>query len=119
MIKWCKILMVFSFVLMMSCRKEEILPVEPIKPKVDIFTLEQSKVTDGEEIMFNLPLDGVYTVKLIDKTTNQVLSKERFAGKKGTNNLKIYTKSLPVQYLYLTVEDMDKNQIGKTTITTN
>ena len=97
----------------------EIEPTVQPKPKVDIFTLEQSKVVDGEEIMFNLTTDGDYIIKLTDKVSDQVLSKEKINGKKGINNFKIYTKSLPVQYLYLTIEDMDKNQIGKTIITTN
>ncbi len=113
-----KILLIFV-VLLWGCTKMEIEPTPQPKPKVDIFTVTESKVIDGEEIMFNLPVDGTYILKLSDKETNQVLSKEKIAGKKGINNLKIYTKSLPVQYLYLTVEDVDKNQIGKTIIITN
>lgn len=104
---------------MIGCKKMEIEPVVPPKQKVDIFTVEQSTILNGEEIMFNLISDGIYILKLSDKLTNQVLSKEKINGKKGINNFKIYTKSLPVQYLYLTIEDMDKNQIGKTIITTN
>jgi hypothetical protein len=37
----------------------------------------------------------------------------------GENKLKIYTKSLPVKYLYLVLEDASKTQVGKTSITVN
>jgi hypothetical protein len=54
-----------------------------------------------------------------DSITNQVVTRERFKGKVGENKLKIYTKSLPIKYLYLILEDSTKTQIGKTAITIN
>ncbi len=101
-----------------SCTKMEIEPT-PIVREVDIFTLSESKVSDGQEIMFNLKYDGYFIIKLSDKATNQVLSKEKIYGKNGINYLKIYTKTMPSQYLYLTVEDTAKVQIAKTVLITN
>ena len=56
---------------------------------------------------------------MIDSAANQVVTRERFAGKVGENKLKIYTKSLSATYLYLILEDGSKVQIGKTTIIIN
>jgi hypothetical protein len=53
---------------------------------------------------------------LIDKETGQVISREKFTGQIGENVKKIYTKSIQVRYLYLVLEDGDKNQLKKTTI---
>ena len=69
-------------------------------------------------IHFDLPLDGVYTLTLIDKETGQVIGRERFNGKIGENIKKIYTNSIQSQYLYLLLEDVTKKEIGKTTIIT-
>ena len=53
------------------------------------------------------------------KKSGQVVSRERFIGKIGENNKKIYTNSLPKGYLLLVLEDNNKNQLGKTTIINN
>jgi hypothetical protein len=47
-----------------------------------------------------------------------VVSRERFTGISGENIKKIYTNSIQSQYLYLLLEDVTKNQIGKTIIIT-
>jgi hypothetical protein len=53
---------------------------------------------------------------LIDKTTGQVISRERFTGQNGENVKKIYTKSISGKYLYLLLEDIDKKELNKTTL---
>jgi hypothetical protein len=110
-----KILLIF-LVLFWSCTKMEIEPTPP--PVQRIFSVSESKVTDGQSIYFDLPLDGVYTLTLIDKESGQVVSRERFTGKTGENIKKIYTNSIQNQYLYLLLEDVTKKEIGKTTIIT-
>ena len=85
----------------------------------DIFSVPQSAVSNGDEIIINLKAAGRYTLTMSDSITNQVSTRERFTGKVGENKLKIYTKSLSVKYLYLVLEDSTKTQIGKTTITIN
>jgi hypothetical protein len=104
--------------LLSSCRKVEVRPeLKPIT--VDIFSVSQNTVSNGDEIMFNLKSSGIYTLTMGDSVTNQVITRERFTGKVGENKLKIYTSSLPVKYLYLLLEDESKSQIGKTTIVIN
>jgi hypothetical protein len=104
-------------VLLVGCTKMDIEPTPP--PAVQkIFSVKESRVTDGQSIHFDLPLDGVYTLTLIDKETGQVISREKFNGKLGENIKKIYTNSIQSQYLYLLLEDVTKKEIGKTTIIT-
>ena len=104
-------------VLLVGCTKMDIEPTPP--PAVQkIFSVKESRVNDGQSIHFDLPLDGFYTLTLIDKETGQVIGREKFNGKFGENIKKIYTNSIQSQYLYLLLEDVTKKEIGKTTIIT-
>lgn len=104
---------------MISCYKEEINPIPQPKPLVDIFSQSESSISDGEEIMFKLDSDAEYIIKLVDKSNNQVLSKEKIKGKLGENKIRIYTKSLQSKYLYLVLENVDKKELNKTNLTIN
>jgi len=53
---------------------------------------------------------------LSDSVSKQVLTRERFIGQIGQNKKKIYTKGLESKYLYLLLEDVTKNKLGKTII---
>jgi hypothetical protein len=89
-----------------------------IEPQIiDIFKVEQSMVSNKSEISFNVQKEGIYIVTMVDKNTNQVLSREKIKCIIGKNKIKVYTKTIPSQYLYLTLEDSFDNQLGKTTIT--
>jgi len=110
-----KILFIFV-ILMWGCTKMEIEPTPP--PVQKIFSVSESRVTNGQSIHFDLPTDGVYTLTLIDKESGQVVSREKFSGKMGENIKKIYTNSLQSQYLYLLLQDVTSKEIGKTTIIT-
>ena len=111
LIIWCCV------VFMISCTKPELpTPTPPVVQK--IFSVKESKVVDGQDIHFDLPSNGLYTLTLIDKESGQVIGRERFIGKMGENIKKIYTNSLQSQYLYLLLEDVTKKEIGKTTIIT-
>ena len=110
-----KICFILGLVLLSACRKVEI-PLPVVEINTDIFSKTQTEVTDGQIITFDLKADGVYTLTIGDSVTNQVVTRERFTGKTGQNKLTLYTKSLPVTYLYLLLEDGNKTQIGKTTI---
>ena len=110
-----KIYFILGLVLLSACRKVELpMPVAPTN--TNIFNSKQTEVTDGQIITFDLKVNGVYTLTIGDSVTNQVVTRERFTGKIGENKLILYTKSLPVTYLYLLLEDGNKTQIGKTTI---
>jgi hypothetical protein len=111
-----KKLIILCFLIFTSCVEEIIEPLPP--PITNIFDVKESKVTDGQTINFELPSAGVYTLTLIDKETNQVVSREKFNGIVGKNNKKIYTNSIQSQYLYVLLENVAKTEIGKTTIIT-
>ena len=110
-----RILLIF-LVLFWSCTKMEIEPTP--QPVQKIFSVSESRVTDGQSIHFDLPVDGVYTLTLIDKESGNVVGRERFIGKTGENIKRIYTNSLQSQYLYLLLQDVTLKEIGKTTIIT-
>jgi hypothetical protein len=112
--KWSKIIIVCCVSFIISCQKEDI--VEP--QLVDIFKIEQTSLANRSEITFNVKNEGVYIVTMIDKNTNQVLSREKIKCVIGKNKIRVYTKTIPSQYLYLTLEDSFDNQLGKTIITT-
>ena len=105
------ILCCVSFII--SCQKEDI--IEP--QSIDIFKVEQSTLGNKSEITFKVDDGGMYIVTMIDKNTNQVISREKIKCVIGENKIKVYTKTIPSQYLYLTLEDSFNNQLGKTTIT--
>lgn len=109
--------LLFILLLLVSCRKVNIQPEPPQVP--DIFSVTESTVTNNSDISFKLDKAGIYIIKLIDKNTEQVVTKERINGKVGTNTIKIYTRALPVKYLYLVLSDENNVQINKTTIITN
>ena len=109
-----KILFILSFSLI-ACKKVEVIPTPP-PVNVKIFSVKESSVENGQEIQFDLTKNGVYTLTIGDSVTNQVLTRERFNGQIGINKKKIYTKSLSVKYLYLLLEDENKNKVSKTTI---
>ena len=112
-----KKIILISLILLVGCTKMEIEPTPPPTTQ-NIFNVKESRVIDGQDIYFQLPTAGVYTLTLIDKETGQVIGRERFTGKAGENIKKIYTNSIQFQYLYLLLEDVTKKEIGKTTIIT-
>jgi len=112
-----KKIILISLILLVGCTKMEIEPTPPPTTQ-NIFSIKESRVVDGQEIHFQLPTAGVYTLTLIDRDNGQVISRERFTGKIGENIKRIYTNSIQSQYLYLLLEDVTKTQIGKTTIIT-
>jgi hypothetical protein len=111
--------LVVILLLLVACKKTDI-PTPPPSVK-DIFTTSQSTVSNGDNIYFNLksPGTGTYTLTMFDSVTTQVITRERFKGKNGINNLRIYTSSLPVKYLYLILMDSTNTQIGKTKLIIN
>lgn len=104
-------------ILMIGCSKDDLpLPEEPINTNTKIFSVSESSVVNGQSIYFDLPQQGTYVLTLIDKETGQVVSREKFNGQLGENVKKIYTNSLQTQYLYLTLEDINKTELAKTII---
>lgn len=115
--KSINIILLCCMIFIVSCTKVQPTPIAQVNK--DIFSVTQSSVTNGMDITVNLKSPGVYTLTIGDSTTNQVITRERFNGKAGENKLKIYTRTLTAKYLYLSLEDQAKVQIGKTSITVN
>ena len=113
--KWYKVILFCCVASVLSCKK--VVPIP--QPTQKIFTVSESMINDRQIIHFDLTTAGIHTLTLIDKSTGQVISRERFNGQIGENTKKIYTKSLPTKILFLQLEDVNKNEIGKTTITIN
>jgi hypothetical protein len=109
-----KLLLISIILIFTSCVQEVIEPMPQITQS--IFDVKESVVVDGQSIQFKLPAAGVYTLTLIDKETNQVISRERFIGTIGENNKLIYTKSIQSKIFYLLLEDEFKTELGKTII---
>ena len=106
------IFLCFIIGFILSCEKEDV-----VAPKsVEIFKVEQSTVSNKTEISFNVEKEGMYIVTMIDKNTNQVISREKIKCIIGNNKIKIYTKTLPSRYLYLKLEDSFNNQLANTII---
>jgi hypothetical protein len=110
-----KIYFILFLILLSACTKMEI-PIPIAVTNTDIFSVKESVVVDGQEIKFTLKMDGIHTLTIGNDATGQVITRERFIGKIGENKLILYTKSLPVTYLYLLLEDGNKTQVGKTII---
>lgn len=100
-----------------ACKKTDI-PQSPPQ-LIDVFSVSESTITNDSDISFKLDKAGVYIIKLVDKNTEQVIAKEKINGNLGMNTIKLYTRTLPVKYLYMTLSDENNNQISKTTITIN
>jgi hypothetical protein len=109
------LLILLIFLVFTSCIDEVIEQVPP--PTIidsSVFDVKESKIVDGQDIYFTLPSTGVYTLTLIDKETNQVISRERFNGTIGQNKKNIYIKSIQSRYLYLVLSDIDRKEINRT-----
>ena len=107
-----KRLILLFVVLLTSCVQEVIEPI-PTKPS-NIFSQKETVVADKEEINFELVVGGTYFVSLVDVGTNQVVSREKIVGVKGSNKLNIYTKSIESRYLYLVLTDNNKSEVNRT-----
>lgn len=112
-----KIIYIFV-VLLWGCSKPD-LPLPEVLSIDDIFSVSESVVTNGQSIHFDLPSEGTYVLTLIDKETEQVISRERFIGNYGENVKKVFTNSLQSKYLYLTLSDSQNKEINRTTLKLN
>ncbi len=110
---------VFFFILcifLVGCNKpDNITPVA----ETDIFTTNQTLISNGQVIKFSLTSPGKHSLALLQKETNQVLSREQFTGKVGINTRKLYTSTLPKGSLILVLEDVNKGQLSQTLIFIN
>lgn len=110
-------ILIVSFILL-GCSTPE-LPLPEVLAKDDIFSVTESVAVNAQSIHFDLPSAGTYTLSLINDTSGQVISRERFKGQSGENVKKIYTNTLPKGRLTLVLSDVNKTEINKTKIIIN
>lgn len=115
--KYIKIIILCCIIFITSCYKVINAPVQFKPNSTDFFTNQMNTISNGDSISFNLQTGGIYTLTMIDTIQNQVVAREKFNGKTGTNTLNIYTKSLSQTYLTVVLVDDNNNQINKTKIT--
>ena len=102
---------------MVSCTKVLNAPVQLKPSTVNFFDNQMNTISNGDSINFTLQTGGQYSLTMIDTIQNQVVSREKFIGKIGSNTLNIYTKTLNQTYLTVVLTDNNNNQINKTKIT--
>ena len=83
--------LVFLFLIIISCQKDEIM--EPPVLLNMVFENTENIIKDGQDISFNLV--NIETYELILFKNTSVVSKEIFTSVEGINTRKIYTKILP------------------------
>ena len=84
-------LLLFLFILIVSCQKDEII-VAP-QPIVYVFDNSNTIISNGTEIIINLDYGGTHSLTI--ENTDGVISREQFQGTIGDNTLTIYTLVLP------------------------
>ena len=94
---------------------QEVVEPIPTKPS-NIFSQKETIISDGDEISFELELEGAYCITLEDIETSQVISREKILGVKGINKLNIYTKSIESRYLYLVLSSNCRKELFRTMV---
>ena len=111
-----KILYILPLLLLWSCTPD-LLEVEPYSEiHMDIFEVQNTVVSDGDEFFINFESNGNYVLSLIDEFTNITYTNEKIEGKAGSNSLRIYTRALPKGSYNFLVKDNQDNIIKQTTI---
>lgn len=109
--------MLCCVIFMISCTKVLNAPVQFKSNSISFFDNPMNVISNGDSINFTLQTSGIYTITMIDTIQNQVVTREKFNGKVGSNTLNIYTKALTQTYLTVVLMDNNNNQINKTKIT--
>ena len=86
-------LVLFLFILIVSCQKDEIIVAPQPQPIVYVFDNSNTIISNGTEIIINLDYEGTHSLTI--ENTDGVISREQFQGKIGDNTLTIYTSVLP------------------------
>ena len=96
--------LILIVLLLLSCQKDELIEVEIPQSYELIFDEVESTILDGQDISFEVSVEGKYLLLITDIEKQSVISKESFLLTIGIVTRKIYTKSLPKKKLQLTLE---------------
>jgi hypothetical protein len=86
-------LLLFLFILIVSCEKDEIILAPQPEPIVYVFDNSNTIISNGTEIIINLNYEGTHSLTI--ENIDGVISREQFQGTIGDNTLTIYTSVLP------------------------
>ena len=86
-----KKLIVFLFLILISCEKDEII-VEQTPTYNMVFEISQGVIKDGQDISFNTASTEQHQLTIL--LNNSVVTKEKFIPTIGLNTRKVYTKTL-------------------------
>lgn len=112
-----KIIYVFSLLLLLACSENSVATEESYNElPTDIFEVENTIVKDGDIANINLDSDGTYKISLIDEFKNITFTNEKFVGNRGSNRIRIYTKTLPKGSYKVHLKKDNNTVIKKTTI---
>ena len=111
-----KLIYILPLLLLLGCTTD-LMEVEPYgEIHMDIFEVQNTVVSDGDEFFINFESNGEYVLSLVDEFTNITYTNEKIEGKVGSNSLRIYTRALPKGSYNFLVKDNRDNIIKQTTI---
>ncbi len=106
--------LMFVMLIVFSCQPEELMEVQPLPQYEMIFEETISQVINGQEYSFEV-LTTEEHILVITELNGSVVSKESIIPTIGINTKNIYTKSLPNEELYFTLNS-NGVELEKTTI---
>jgi len=105
---------IIIFLILVACQPEELMEVQPLPQYEMIFEENISQVINGQEYSFEV-LTTEEHILVITELNGSVVSKESIIPTIGINTKNIYTKSLPNEELYFTLNS-NGVELEKTTI---
>jgi hypothetical protein len=105
---------IIIFLILVACQPEELMEVQPLPQYEMIFEETISQVINGQEYSFEV-LTTEEHILVITELNGSVVSKESIIPTIGINTKNIYTKSLPNEELYFTLNS-NGVELEKTTI---
>lgn len=93
---------ILILLLIISCTPDLLDDLEPNIPREDmVFQVEESSVSDGQTIFFEIDSEVEHTLIIFDTERKSVVSKQSFTPIVGLNDFQIFTKALPRKKLQL------------------
>lgn len=105
---------IIIFLILVACQPEELIEIQPLPQYEMIFEETISQVINGQEYSFEV-LTTEEHILVITELNGSVISKESIIPTIGINTKIIYTKSLPNEELYFTLNS-GGIELEKTTI---
>jgi len=105
---------IIIFLILVACQPEELMEVQPLPQYEMIFEETISQVINGQEYSFEV-LTTEEHILVITELNGSVVSKESIIPTIGIITKNIYTKSLPNEELYFTLNS-NGVELEKTTI---